>query len=206
MVGFTTTFHQTCASLAVAKRLKALPNPPVIVFGGANCEGEMGWQMLQSFPWIDYVCAGEGDAAFPDFLEQLLGGEEEPNVPGILRRGGGLSAPEPVRDMDSLPVPDYSEYVARVEASTIRERLSPVLLIETARGCWWGAKQHCTFCGLNGDTMAFRSKSPERALAEFTQLARDYGYRRIDSVDNRSSVIDSVGKPPIASTPLRRAI
>src|SRR5947207_1083594 len=34
IVGFTTTFHQTCASLAVARRLKALPSPPVIVFGG----------------------------------------------------------------------------------------------------------------------------------------------------------------------------
>src|SRR5262245_50932248 len=45
IVGFTTTFHQTCASLAVARRLKALPNPPIVVFGGANCEGEMGLQL-----------------------------------------------------------------------------------------------------------------------------------------------------------------
>ena len=47
VVGFTTTFHQTCASLAVARRLKALPDPPLVVFGGANCEGEMGVQMLR---------------------------------------------------------------------------------------------------------------------------------------------------------------
>ena len=36
----------------------------------------------------------------------------------------------------------------------------PTLLLETSRGCWWGAKHHCTFCGLNGGTMHFRSKSP----------------------------------------------
>jgi hypothetical protein len=41
VVGFTTTFHQTCACLALAQRLKAVPDAPVIVFGGANCEGEM---------------------------------------------------------------------------------------------------------------------------------------------------------------------
>jgi len=185
VVGFTTTFHQTCACLAVARRLKEGPDPPVVIFGGANCEGEMGWQLLRSFPWLDYVCTGEGDAAFPDFLERLLGAEgEAAEVPGILKRGGELTAPEPVRDMDSLPFPDYGEYVARVEASTIKDRLNSVILIETARGCWWGAKQHCTFCGLNGDTMAFRSKSPARALEEFTHLAETYGFKRIDSVDN----------------------
>src|SRR5262249_4170913 len=52
VVGFTTTFHQTCGSVAVARRLKALPEPPVVVFGGANCEGEMGVQLLDSFPCI----------------------------------------------------------------------------------------------------------------------------------------------------------
>src|SRR5262249_13526473 len=58
IVGFTTTFHQTCACLAMARRIKAAPNPPVVVFGGANCEGEMGLQMIRSFPWIDFICSG----------------------------------------------------------------------------------------------------------------------------------------------------
>lgn len=66
IVAFTTTFHQTCACLAIAKRLKEMPNPPVICFGGANCEGEMGFQMIRSFPWVDYVCTREGDFVFPD--------------------------------------------------------------------------------------------------------------------------------------------
>src|SRR5262249_34470545 len=75
VVGFTTTFHQTCSSLAVARRLKELPNPPIVLFGGANCEGEMGLQMLQSFPWIDYVCCGESDISFLKLLRQLLKAE-----------------------------------------------------------------------------------------------------------------------------------
>src|SRR5262249_23474657 len=61
VVGFTTTFHQTVPCLAVAKRLKQMVDPPIVVFGGANCEGEMGLQLLTSFPWIDYVCTREGD-------------------------------------------------------------------------------------------------------------------------------------------------
>ena len=36
----------------------------------------------------------------------------------------------------------------------------PTVLIETSRGCWWGDRdRHFMFCGLNGATMAYRSKS-----------------------------------------------
>jgi ribosomal peptide maturation radical SAM protein 1 len=44
--------------------------------------------------------------------------------------------------------------------------------IETSRGCWWGERQHCIFCALNGLDMKHRSKSPERALAEIEAQAR----------------------------------
>ena len=52
------------------------------------------------------------------------------------------------------------------ERSRALPRRGRHVVVETSRGCWWGAKHHCTFCGLNGDTMAFRSKSPERAFDE----------------------------------------
>ena len=49
---------------------------------------------------------------------------------------------------------------------------------------WWGAKQHCTFCGLNGETMTFRAKSAERVLAEVERQVARYGVRHIQAVDN----------------------
>jgi hypothetical protein len=49
-------------------------------------------------------------------------------------------------------------------ASEIGERIEPGLLIETSRGCWCGAVSHCTFCGLNGEGMAYRRKSPQRVI------------------------------------------
>src|SRR4030088_2803215 len=103
MVGFTTTFHQTCASLAVAKRLKALPEPPLIVFGGANCEGEMGLQLLQSFPWIDYVCCGESDISVPKLFGHVFRGSPT-CVPGVLQRGHAtvVAKSEGVQNLDAL--------------------------------------------------------------------------------------------------------
>jgi ribosomal peptide maturation radical SAM protein 1 len=184
VVGFTTTFHQTCASLAVAKRLKALPDPPLIVFGGANCEGEMGLQLLQSFPWIDYVCCGESDISFPKLLDHIFRGG--PLAPGILEQGKSITVAksDAIQDLDALAYPDYDDYfMALEESKTGRERAYHVI-VETSRGCWWGAKHHCTFCGLNGDTMAFRSKSPQRAYDEIVTLARKYGMQRVGFVDN----------------------
>ena len=170
LVGFPTSFHQTCACLAVAQRLKKAASPPLVVFGGANCEGEMGWQLIRSFPWIDYVATGEADLSFPRFIANVLDGKAHNAVPGIIGRGGELSHPERVADMDALPMPDYSEFFEQARASSLGETLHPVALIETSRGCWWGAKQHCTFCGLNGETMAFRSKSAARCFQELASL------------------------------------
>ena len=186
IVGFSTTFHQTCCCLAVAKRLKSLPSPPVIVFGGANCEGEMGLQILQSFPWVDYVCTREGDIAFPALVTRLLREGSAAPVPGILRQGESttVTTPDLVVNLDSLPYPEYDDYMARLDESPARAEIRPEMLFETARGCWWGAKSHCTFCGLNGDTMPFRSKSWTRAFDEIAFLHARYGISKIDCVDN----------------------
>jgi len=185
VVGFTTTFHQTCACLALARLLKASPDPPVIVFGGANCEGQMGLQMVRSFRWVDYACTGEGDQAFPELLEHLLRNGSEPKVRGIVtRHEESPSSPEPVRDLDTLPVPDYQDYFENLSSVKLSPEPKTDLPIETSRGCWWGAKQHCTFCGLNDDTMAFRSKTVDRAFSELAVLSRTYGLKKFQCVDN----------------------
>lgn len=67
-------------------------------------------------------------------------------------------------------------------------QISPNLPVETARGCWWGARSHCTFCGLNGSTMTFRSKTPGRVVDEFTTLRERYGTRAFGVVDD---ILDS---------------
>jgi ribosomal peptide maturation radical SAM protein 1 len=186
VVGFTTTFHQTCACLLLAQRLKRQSNPPFIVFGGANCEGEMGLELLRRFDFIDYVCTREGDVAFPLLLENLLRQQKFVAIPGMVRQGEStvLTTPDLVRDLNSLPIPDYADYFERVAESPLAGTFKSDLLIETSRGCWWGAKHHCTFCGLNGDTMEFRRKSPQRAYEEMKFLSAKYGVKRINCVDN----------------------
>jgi ribosomal peptide maturation radical SAM protein 1 len=86
--------------------------------------------------------------------------------------------------LNALPVPQYRDYFAKIAAAGLGEQIAPSLLMESARGCWWGAKHHCVFCGLNGDTIAFRSKSPERVIDELRTLLARYPVERVDFVDN----------------------
>jgi ribosomal peptide maturation radical SAM protein 1 len=191
VVGFSSTFAQNTAALALARLLKHRYPQLITVFGGANFENEMGLEYLRAIPSIDYVVTGEGDAAFPSLLERIAAGDTQPELPGVAcRTDGGVSflgrAPA-TTDLDRLPDPEYSDYFADAARVQLPERVlrHPVtLLYESARGCWWGAKHHCTFCGLNGMGMAYRNKSPARVLEGFTDLSGRYGIRDFAAVDN----------------------
>jgi len=89
-----------------------------------------------------------------------------------------------VDDLDALPYPNLDDYFARLERSGLREQIEPLLFFEASRGCWWGQKQHCNFCGLNGARLRFRSKSPTRVLDELRNLVGRYGVRRVSWADN----------------------
>jgi ribosomal peptide maturation radical SAM protein 1 len=182
VVGLTTTFQENTATLALAWRIKEVAPKVKIVFGGANCRGEMGVQFLKLFPFVDYVCLGEGDRAFPALLQALREGDEQTTLPpGIVGRVNGKlnddSPPAELAQVDDLPFPDFDDYFDALESSRLRDVIRPSLLLETSRGCWWGEKNHCKFCGLNAHDMAYRSKSPERALREIRALSTRYAPR-----------------------------
>jgi ribosomal peptide maturation radical SAM protein 1 len=188
VIGFTSTFEQNMASIVLAHAIKERYPKKIVVMGGANCEGAMGRELLGSFEWIDLIFSGEADRAFPECVKRLAAGAPLEGLPGLVFRVADrvrMAAPQDrVHDLDSLPDPDFDEYFAALKASPVARDVQPFLLIESARGCWWGAKSHCTFCGLNGETMAFRAKSPQRTYEELLRQSERYGVRRFQAVDN----------------------
>jgi ribosomal peptide maturation radical SAM protein 1 len=191
VIGFTSTFQQNVASIALASAIKKLYPHVVIVFGGANFEGEMGFEFVRSMPAIDYGFSGEADEAFPEFLQALSEGRDPAAVPGVIcRNGGGLQPFQqraPFHGLDALPIPDYTDYFDSAKLLGLlipAPRPGTPIPFESARGCWWGAKHHCTFCGLNAATMAFRSKTAGRVIEELGELARRHHSFNFDAVDN----------------------
>lgn len=188
IVGFTSMFEQNMASLALASTVKHHDPEKIIVFGGANCEDRMGLGLHRSFPFIDYVISGEADDNFPAVVSSLAGRQSVTGIPGLVYRDGRRSIATPpshgVADMDALPFPDFRDYFVEIERTTVPWLVPQKLQMETSRGCWWGAKHHCTFCGLNPDTIHFRAKSKDRALAELVHFAENYPVKEIATVDN----------------------
>ena len=189
IIGFTSTFQQNIASLALAQEIKRRSPSTITVFGGSNFESEMGVELHRHFPFIDVVCSGEADHVLPEVVRRLRAGKSLLDLGGVTCRERGESVTSPtaqsfVTNLNDLPYPDHDDYFRAFQASTAASVIEPEMTMETSRGCWWGQKHHCTFCGLNGLSMTFRSKTPDRAYREIRHLLATYGDYDIFNTDN----------------------
>ncbi|MDG4830062.1 RiPP maturation radical SAM C-methyltransferase [Solwaraspora sp. WMMD1047] len=188
LVGFTTTFMQNVPSLAAARRLRQLAPAVRIAFGGGNCDGEMGIALHRNYPFVDYVVRGEGEVAFPMLLAAHAGEVPMARVPGLSWRDADGAAVHndqgPLVPPGRIPTPAFADWFDLLAESPVQGHVEPKLVLESARGCWWGEKHHCTFCGLNGTAMQFRAKPPERVLAELTELVGRHHTLDVIMVDN----------------------
>lgn len=163
VVGFTVVFQQLNASLRLARAIKDRHPHVRVVLGGAALEPPMGAAVAARYPWVDAVFGGFADRSFPAYVRDL----PEPGERYVVHEGDPIV-------LDDLPVPRYDDYFEAIERTGLRRRLEPRVPLETSRGCWWGEKKHCTFCGFNANEMWFRQKSTARAKREVRALAR-YG-------------------------------
>jgi hypothetical protein len=179
VIGASTTFEQTAPAIALLGAVRRHASGVTTIIGGANCEGEMAEGIRSIAPFIDYVFSGESEHTFPELLRGLARGEPP---------AGPIIQGKPCDEMDAIPPLDYDDYFEQRAAYLSRPDDAVVgkasLPYETSRGCWWGQKHHCTFCGLNGEGMAFRSRSPDRVIGELGALVAKYRPASILMADN----------------------
>ncbi len=180
VVGFTSMFFENMVAFATARRLKER-NPRVItVLGGATCESPSGEEFARRVPALDYVFSGSALRTFPRLIGHLLRGEAELThaIDGVFTkvnqgRGVGPLGPELPID-DQIPL-DYEPFLRSLEEKFPAWEIKAVLPFETSRGCWWGERSHCTFCGLNKTTMGYRAMRPDLAVELIRSLFRYAG-------------------------------
>ena len=176
VVGCTTTFDQTIGALAILNRVKEVRPNVITILGGANCEAEMANGLASITPSVDFIFSGEAETSFITFLEEL----RQAVMPSSKVIQGEL-----LGDLDQLPCPEYDDYFKQVGDKLPAEfRSTSWISYECSRGCWWGKKHHCRFCGLNGRVMDFRAKSAGKVEAELWHLATKWEVNRICMTDN----------------------
>ncbi|MEW1717934.1 RiPP maturation radical SAM C-methyltransferase [Streptomyces sp. NPDC093109] len=189
VVGFSTTFAQNSAVLAAARLIKKTAPEVVVVLGGGNCDGPQGAALHRGFPFVDYVNRGEGEVSLTRLLACLRDKSDPTDIPGLCWRDADGTSHANVMSAAPLPAsalvtPDYTDYFEQHAASRARALAEPHLVVESSRGCWWGQKHHCTFCGLNGSFMEFRSKSPDRFVDELLAMTEQYQVLNVAVADN----------------------
>ncbi|RKZ54451.1 MAG: hypothetical protein DRR16_07185 [Candidatus Parabeggiatoa sp. nov. 3] len=175
VVGCSTSFEQTAASVALLNAIKDLSPETITIIGGPNCAADMAEGVASLSASIDYIFSGDGEIVFPTFLKQM--------------KAGNLSKDRIIRslpclDMDLIPTPNYKEFYDQL--SYLIEPLPRDLCIpfESSRGCWWGEKHQCTFCGLNSNNLKYRKKSPIRVVEELEELVTSYPAKILAAYDS----------------------
>jgi ribosomal peptide maturation radical SAM protein 1 len=188
LVGFTTTFYQKMAALALARELRRRNCDATIVFGGAACESPMGEALIECFSELDAVFHGDAESSLLSYVSILdrtsdlnyTGNISVRQPSGKIQRFRDSSTANSSRELRT-PCPDHTDFVRAVEANPME---SWFLSYESSRGCWWGEKNHCTFCGLNGDQMLFRRKSVGDIVADLERIRDQFGPVFVQFTDN----------------------
>lgn len=187
VVGLSLVFQQTLPSLALARRIKERKPSVNIICGGASCDDEMGPALLEAYPYLDFAISGDGEHGLVQFIRALSGQQPFAEVSGLAFRSDDhvvANPGRPTENLDALPVPDYTEYFLQLAQSCLSSHLEPTLPFESSRGCWWGQKHLCSFCGLNANGVGFRRKKPERVRDEVRALATRYRVNSLFATDN----------------------
>jgi ribosomal peptide maturation radical SAM protein 1 len=163
VVGFTVNDQQLNASLALGRRIKDRHHAVQVVLGGVCMREPMGGAVLRRQVWLDAVFSGFAEHRFPWYvdalphtLRQVLDGDSDPII------------------LDEIPIPDYDSYFSALQTSGFDPRRDIEIHVSTTRGCWWGQKQACMFCGSPQKRVRFSRKSPARIYEELRSLERHH--------------------------------
>lgn len=172
VVGSTTSYDQINSSIALINYAKGINPNLITILGGANCQGDLGRGLLSLSDNIDYIFSGESEITFPKFLKDISMGRY-PSEQIIHER---------LCNLNDIPVPDYDDYLRQLAFfmpdSSLNTEKKYYLSYETSRGCWWGQKHRCNFCGATTE-MKYREKSPEKVISDLKYITSTFQTNRI---------------------------
>lgn len=198
-VGVSVCLCQLTSSLYFINRIKEkFPKLPVAV-GGSLFSGLNPEEFFNAFTAIDFIINGEGELPLNHLTKQFMERKNSSrftSIPGLIirNRSGKTDYTEDLnfsqtKNLDTLPVPDFSDYYKTLGSLPASKQFFPTLPMEMSRGCWWSRKsvndqRGCAFCNLNLQWKGYRGKSVNRIIKELDYLSSKYKGLSINFMDN----------------------
>lgn len=162
-------------SIAICELLRKEMPSVKIVAGGPFCE--FTGPLLYEKNLVDAYVVGEGEVAILNVLNGKL------DAPGI-----NGNVPEQINDLDTIPIPDYSDFAMDKYPNTWYDpRLrgaegvgTEFIYITGSRGC----VRKCTFCDIQSVWPKFRFRSGASIAEEMRQQNLKYGSKRFLFTDS----------------------
>jgi radical SAM superfamily enzyme YgiQ (UPF0313 family) len=172
VLGLSTMSNNIVLALEICRRVKEKHPDMIAVLGGPGASFGAE-RIISSFKQVDIIIRGEADTALKMIIEQMeKGGMIEPTKGVVFRDGDNIidyGWPDPIQDLDSLPIPDYEICSTDVD-------IEEAVTLEVGRGCPFA----CTFCSTSRFfKRKFRVKSVQRIMEEIELIQERFGQRRI---------------------------
>jgi len=121
---------------------------------------------------LDYICRGEGEEFFGEFLNTLASGGDLEGIQNLWSKTTRNPVRNPAKDLDDLPMPDRSLIFDSTALGN-----SPIKTFMTSRGCPFS----CAYCHNNslkelykGFSKHYRHHSVDRAIREIAEVKAKY--------------------------------
>lgn len=131
---------------------------------------------------IDYICRGEGELAFEEFLNKYAKGESCDDIENFASKQKINPLRNYIADLDSIPMPDRSLIFEKSDL-----KYSPLKTFMASRGCPFS----CSYCynealksEYKGKGKFVRFHSPERVIAEICEVRKKYPIKIIKFEDD----------------------
>ncbi len=159
--------------LELAENLKKVLDNPVIILGGPEVSFDSA-DILDRYPFVDFILSGEGEISFPRLLVMLQGGRGNfDDIEGLNRRENGKVISDGryavVKNLSEIPSPYSDEMLENVK--------DRIVYYESSRGCPFS----CSYC-MSSILSGVRYFPLERVYADLEKLV-SHGVRQIKFVD-----------------------
>ncbi len=166
----------------IAEKIKAADPEKIIVVGGPGCFHSWDRKSVPKDA-VDFFVIGEGEEVLNELIDSCgslpRAGLSDIKLPGVLNNNGKNEKFIPaacIRDLNTVPFPDFSEFDLAQYNPGAAYRPLPLLM---SRGCI----NRCSYCIDWYMCANFRVRKPEDIVAEIEHHIRTYGITHIEFND-----------------------